>query len=434
MSVEISSDSKVNSYNINDTNKAKEHKWKELLYELFYEIKSEILGCKIEIEEDEYQDNIKTITIPKLINYIHDSIQILIQKKIEDSKKEQKEEDDKNYYKKNKNNNNNVPLDNDERLKYENIIKKLEAKERVLTKINFQHKLQKDAMENKIGEYMEMEDEFEEMKTKLKYEDGRFLKNDRKDNEIYIIRGENSNLKKSITKLEEQITNLENEKEQNKNIINTYEIEMAQLKKKLEEIQKQNEILNAHSINININNVTGPNKNNSINNNNNINNNTGKISFNCNNDINNNFMKEGILSNKNIDNKNKYFPYQKIKGKILNGKNNTGEMMSNTRNESSEKTKNDFLNKYFTGKKVNSSNNNMHLNNSCVKVNHYPLGNHNIKQNNNNAYMPFFNRNMNYNIMKKIISSGGNNSSRSTSTKTKIKGKTHKDVNYRSMS
>ena len=32
-----------------------EHKWKELLYNLFYEIKSEILGTKIEIEEEEYQ-------------------------------------------------------------------------------------------------------------------------------------------------------------------------------------------------------------------------------------------------------------------------------------------------------------------------------------------------------------------------------------------
>ena len=58
-------------------------------------------------------------------------------------------------------------------------------------------------MENKISEYMEMEEEFEEMKTKLKYEEGRFLKNDRKDNEIIIIRGENSNLKHSIKKLED---------------------------------------------------------------------------------------------------------------------------------------------------------------------------------------------------------------------------------------
>ena len=209
--MDLSSDSKVNTNIINDTNKNKEHKWKELLYELFYEIKSEILGCKIEIEEDEYQENIKAITIPKLISYIHDSIQILIQKKIEDSKKEQKEEDDKYNIELNKNNNKTVPLNSDDRLLYENLIRKLEAKERVLSKINFQNKLQKDAMENKIGEYMEMEDEFEEMKTKLKYEDGRFLNNDRKDNEIYIIRGENSNLKKSITKLEQQITNLENE-------------------------------------------------------------------------------------------------------------------------------------------------------------------------------------------------------------------------------
>ena len=84
---------------INSKNKfrKKEHKWKELLYNLFYEIKSEILNCKIEIEEDEYQENINSITIPQLINYIHDSIQILLKKKIEDTKEEQKEVDKKFY-------------------------------------------------------------------------------------------------------------------------------------------------------------------------------------------------------------------------------------------------------------------------------------------------------------------------------------------------
>jgi hypothetical protein len=51
-------------------------------------------------------------------------------------------------------------------------------------------------MEHKISEYMEMEEEFEEMKSKFKYEDGRFLNNDRKDNEILILRSENSNKKK----------------------------------------------------------------------------------------------------------------------------------------------------------------------------------------------------------------------------------------------
>ena len=409
MSVELSFDLKDKEDN--NKNKTKEKKWKELLYELFYEIKSEILGCKIEIEEEEYQENVKAITIPKLVTYIHDSIQILIQKKIEDSKREQKEEDE-NYYLNNKNKGI-LLLDKQEKLQYENIIKKLEAKERILTKINFQNKLQKDAMENKIGEYMEMEEEFEEMKTKLKYEDGRFLNNDRKDNEIIIIRGENSNLKKSIKKLEEQIKNLEKEKEQKKNIINKYENEIKQLKIKLEKIQKQNEILNAHSINININNVTGTNNKNNMMMHNNINHTIGKYNFNCNNDLNNMYNKEDLISNKHIENKNKYFPYQKIKTKILNNKNNIGEIMSNTRNESSEKTKTDFLNKYFTGNKI--SKNNIHLNNSCVKVNHFPLGNNNIKGN-NNSYIPFFNRNINYNIMKKIISSGGNNSSRSSSS------------------
>ena len=70
-----------NSYS--DKKKNSEHKTKELLYNLYYEIKSEILGSKIEIDEDEYQENINKISIPKLITYIHDSIQILITSKIE---------------------------------------------------------------------------------------------------------------------------------------------------------------------------------------------------------------------------------------------------------------------------------------------------------------------------------------------------------------
>ena len=62
----------------------------------------------------------------------------------------------------------------------------MEAKERYLIKLCFQNKLQKDAIENKLNDYMEMEEEFEELKTKLKFEDGCFLNNDRKDNEIII--------------------------------------------------------------------------------------------------------------------------------------------------------------------------------------------------------------------------------------------------------
>ena len=242
----------------------KEHKWKELLYNLFYEIKSEIINSKIEIEEDEYQENINSTTIPQLVNYIHDSIQILLKKKIEDTKEEQKELDKKFYL-----NTNLISCEDNKEKKfqnffeYENIIRNLESKQRILTKNYFQQKLQIDAMENKIEEYMEMEDEFEEMKTKLKYEDGRFLNNDRKDNEILIIRGENSILKTEINKLEEKVKSLEE-------IINTKEKKIEEINKELEKMknkfEQKNETTNiSPSININIRNVHS-NSNNDINN------------------------------------------------------------------------------------------------------------------------------------------------------------------------
>ena len=98
-----------------------------------------------------------------------------------------------------------INLPEDQKLSYENIIKNLESRERQLYKQIFQNKLRTDAMESKIAEYMEMENEFEDMKTKLKFEGGRFLNNDRKDNEIIIIRTENTNLKKVLKKLEEKI-------------------------------------------------------------------------------------------------------------------------------------------------------------------------------------------------------------------------------------
>ena len=136
-----------------------EHEWKELLYTLFYEIKSEILGCKIEIEEEEYQENIRLITIPNLVKYIHDSIQILIIKKTEDTKKKQKEEDDKFYMAKysGKNNKNKIiNLPTDQKESYENIIKNLEMRERKLYKTIFQDKLRSDGYGNLLfkGEYL----------------------------------------------------------------------------------------------------------------------------------------------------------------------------------------------------------------------------------------------------------------------------------------
>ena len=414
MSLDLSG-KKENDKTKNST--TKEYKWKELLYELFYEIKSETLGCKIEMEEEEYQENIRSITIPLLINYIHESIQILLKKKIDDSKEKQKEED-KIYYETLYTKNSIAPLILEEKKQYENIIRKLEEKERFLTKIKFMSSLQKEAMENKIGEYMEIEEEFEEMKTKLKYEDGRFLNNDRKDNEILIIRSENSNLKKSIKTLEERITFLEKDKEQKKQIINKLQEEINQYKKQLKEIQKD-----SHSINININNLTGTNSKSLLTND------TNNAKSNHNNKI----------SGKNIG-KNLLFSYRKIKTKLINNKNRNEDILC-TRNESIEKINSNLLNKYLIINKMNK--NNIHLNNSCVKkkVNNFHISN-NQKQNyyNNSSYhIPFLNRTniKNIDIIKKIMSyhsigNKGNNSSRSSSKKVKVKN--NKSINHRSLS
>ena len=380
---------------------SKEHKWKELLYELFYEIKSELLGCKIEIDEEEFQQNIKQITIPKLVDYLHDSIQILIKKKMEDAKKEQKKYDIQYYT----NNVNNI-LNIDEKSQYENLIRKLESKERSLSRIIFKKQLQKDMLENKISEYMDMEEEFEEMKTKLKYEEGRFLKNDRKNNEILILRGENSNLKQSIKQLETKIKNLETDLISKSKKLYEYIDEIKKANKKYKELQKQNEILNANYINININNVNGNNKNSNINNN-------------YNNNI--SYPQE---ETKNL-NKNKILRFQKINKKLVYKE----KTINNTRNEFLERSKSD-LNKCILNN--NNKNNNILLNNTTLKVNSPKYNNKSSNPSNvNELPIPVFSSLMNVNnynyIQRNIIS--GINSTRSNSTK--IKGNKNKIINYK---
>ena len=379
---------------------SKEHKWKELLYELFYEIKSELLGCKIEIDEEEFQQNIKQITIPKLVDYLHDSIQILIKKKMEDAKKEQKKYDIQYYT----NNVNNI-LNIDEKSQYENLIRKLESKERSLSRIIFKKQLQKDMLENKISEYMDMEEEFEEMKTKLKYEEGRFLKNDRKNNEILILRGENSNLKQSIKQLETKIKNLETDLISKSKKLYEYIDEIKKANKKYKELQKQNEILNANYISINMNNVNGNKKNSNINNNN------------YNNNI--SYPQEEA---KNL-NKNKILRFQKINKKLLYKE----KTINNTRNEFLERSKSD-LNKRI----LNNKNNNILLNNTTLKVNSPKYNNKPSNPSNvNELPIPVFSSLMNVNnynyIQRNIIS--GINSTRSNSTK--IKGNKNKIINYK---
>jgi hypothetical protein len=396
--------------NENDSNsflnkkKNSEHKNKELLYNLFYEIKSEILGSKIEIEEDEYQENLKKISIPKLITYIHDSIQILISSKIELSKNQQKLEDEKKFSKNKKYSNSEESSPTIlEKQNYESIIRKLEEKERYLTKIRFQDKLQKEAMENKINEYMDMEDEFEEMKTKLKYEDGRFLNNDRKDNEIIIIRSENSKLKNTVDELEKENQKLQNITiEQNKKI-NSLKEEIDKLNKHNNEMHRF--LLENEDNNNNLNLTERYTKNRTSNYLNIIsdsketkdNNSTMKYykyqRMNLQPTQYNKIKKKIYSKKKSEGNKTSNNNEKKSTKENTNANMNSNDLLSTTRNEYTQKLK-PKLNKYFSGNNINKMGNK-----SCNKKN----------KNNVNQYLPMNNSHIGYGKYTYLFGGNKNN-------------------------
>ena len=160
-------------------------------------------------------------------------------------------------------------------MQLENHIIKLETDVRHYIKREFQTKIQKDALEMKIKAYMGLEEEYEMLKEKVRYEGGRFLNNERKDNEIIILRQENSLLKKDITKYEQKNKELNNIITKNQDIINALKYKNTQLSKlvnELKTIKNNNNIHNIHnnsSINLNIINNNNGNKNSSVINNSN---------------------------------------------------------------------------------------------------------------------------------------------------------------------
>ena len=217
---------------------------KDNLFSLYYELTSEIKGKKIEIDEDEYEDNLRVTPLNQIVNYVRECIMILL-KKLTKTKPQSV-----------------TPTDTDIN-QYEQLLKKFEERQRNFIKKYFMHRLQREVYEAKIEEYMEMEDEFEEMKAKYKYEDGKFLENDRKDNEILIIRTENTKLKGIIETNESNIQTLKTELDNKDKQIQQLNEQVYNLMKKLEQTEKE---LNLFSnINININNGNNSDKHNDSN-------------------------------------------------------------------------------------------------------------------------------------------------------------------------
>ena len=219
---------------------------RELLFSFYTELMEEIKNKKIDIDNDEYIKKIATTSVSTLILYIKESINLLVNKKIEIYKNEEKK------------------LFNDkltegdfelEKRKYENQLNKLENQIRFYAKKYLQFKIEKDTLEAKIKAYMEIKEEYDEMREKLRYEDGKFMDNERKDNEIEILRKENSNLKNVINKLEKEKKHYESKRKSDEEKINELKSQLEMLENKVTILlENQNENPKNSNINININN------------------------------------------------------------------------------------------------------------------------------------------------------------------------------------
>ena len=207
---------------------------KEELYILFLEIKGELNNRCIEIDKEQFDEKVSNFKTKTLINYLKEIVYTLLNNKFQIKPKEKMEIE----------NNNNIPDINTQIYELENEIIKYQADIRNLIQKQFQYKIQKDAMETKLNSYKEMEKDYNLLKEKVKYEEGRFLNNDRKDNEILILREENSNLKKEILKSEKNSKNYEVLIESEKKRIKELKIQLSQLNKKLILLESNQLILN----------------------------------------------------------------------------------------------------------------------------------------------------------------------------------------------
>ena len=208
---------------------------KSQLYDLYIDIKTFLISSEKEKQNNEkLQEISSTSDLNNIIDHLKNCINILIKEK-----------------KNNKSLTNNTNQENTDAFKqFESHIRKMEKDLRFNIKNLFMCKIQKDSLEAKLRGYMGLEEEYEELKEKVKYEGGKFLNNDRKDNEIIILRRENSNLKKEINKIEEKSKDFEKKYNDNEDIIKGLKFKITQLNKQIEDMKE--EINNMKNVSANI--------------------------------------------------------------------------------------------------------------------------------------------------------------------------------------
>ena len=222
------------------------NKIKEELFSLYKGIKEDIPNDKLPLNKKNIQ-NISTFDSITLITYIKESLPLLINHKISEAITQ------------NNNNDFSVELEENNNLKkeyrqLESQLRKVESDNRYHLKNYLKSEIHKKVLDMKLNAYMYLEEEYEELKEKVKYEGGKFLDNERKDNEIFILRAENSSLKKEIVKLENLCKNKDSRIKEHLKTIKDLQSNVENLNHKIYKLKKY---LNN---NINSNNTNSKNK------------------------------------------------------------------------------------------------------------------------------------------------------------------------------
>ena len=132
-----------------------------------------------------------------------------------------------------------------EKIQMENNIIKLENDIRKNIKEILENKMEKELYIIKIHRFSKINEEYEQLKDKVKYNKGKFLNDDKKENEILILRQENSNLKNEIKNLENTIKEYKMNKIINNNIkINSYNKKFSSHNKSKSKEKSYKNILN----------------------------------------------------------------------------------------------------------------------------------------------------------------------------------------------
>ena len=199
------------------------------LYEIYLNLKDSLSMDKIDNETD--KDISISTDIHKLVKYIKNNINDILQ--------------EKNL----KNENNNNISEKEIIRQLESYIRKLESDIKYHLKMHYQNQIYRDSLIIKIKAYMQIEEDYENLREKVRYDEGKFLENDRKDNEIIILRRENSNIKKEINKIKDKYRNMEQLEEKYKQLqkihikdeenIKNLNLKIEQLKEKIAKLEEE---------------------------------------------------------------------------------------------------------------------------------------------------------------------------------------------------